>query len=589
VTVETSLLKTESSQMSHNVTVSQMNTLPVLAVGSTGTTGFRDPYSMLRMIPGSQYNTNGAMVVNGVAGNTVQIRTDGQTTGTTAAFLAFVNHTQPSVDAIEEAVVQTSNYSAEYGTAGGGVINMVMKSGTNRYNGSVYDYAANEVLNSRQPYTNVLNKSRKHDYGGTFGGPVKIPGIYDGTNKTFFFVNFEQYREKTLIRTTTATVPIPAYRTGNFNQVLIGNDVQPWLRQGAGAAQTDYLDPLGRRTRNGGIFDPNSTRDVVCNTSAFPGSNCINGSIYPTRDQFPNNAIPVSLFDPVSVKILALVPQAEGPNHDRGQVGGNFQKPWIEGRVSTLPSVKIDQSIGSKGRFSFYAQNNRSHAQYTTPNGETEGFPDVITRSRCSCSRTKSYRVNYDHTLTPTLLLHLGAGFNSFNFNDVSPTLNYDAFKELGLRGATLNRQFPIINAGAGTNTTGGMSTLGVNAQNNTIERRPAGNINLSWVKSNGAAEPAQRHHCGQHGLHLCVLPDGRPQWRDAYPASCFRHPQVPVGFIRTGRLEADPEADLGLRSALGLRHLCQGRLRPQREFQSLRGESFGGWTSGCTDIRSHL
>ncbi len=485
VTVETSLLKTENSQLAHNVTLSQLTTLPVLAVGSTGTTGFRDPYSMLRMIPGSNYTTNGATVINGVAGNTVQFRTDGQTTGTTAAFLAFTTHTQPSVDAVEEASVQTSNYSAEYGTAGGGVVNMVMKSGTNRYNGSIYDYATNEILNSRQPYTSLLNRSRRHDYGGTVGGPVKIPGVYDGTNKTFFFVSMEQYREKTEIRITTATVPIPAYRTGNFNQVLIGNNAQPWLRQGTGTAQVDYLDPLGRRAANGAIFDPNSTRDVVCNTTAFPGSNCQNGSIYPVRDQFVNNVIPASLFDPVAVKILALVPQPEGPNHLRGQVGGNFQKPWIEGRVSTLPSFKIDQQIGSKGRLSFYQQNNKTDAQYTFPNGETEGFPDTITRSRCSCSRVKSYRANYDHTLTPTILLHFGAGFNSFNFNDKSPTLNYDAFKELGLRGATLNRQFPIINAGAGTNTTGGMSTLGVNAQNNTIERRPAGNINVSWVKNN--------------------------------------------------------------------------------------------------------
>ena len=178
VTAEATLLTTESGGLTHNVTVSQMKNLPLLVLGGTGSTntvGFRDPYSMGQMMPGVSYTNNSVMIVNGNPDDTVQFRVEGQTAGNTGAFRGFTAQSQPSVDAVEEVAVQTSNYAAEFGTAGGGIFNVTMRSGTNEYHGSFYDYAANEALNAHQPYTALRNVAKRHDYGVTFGGPVRIP------------------------------------------------------------------------------------------------------------------------------------------------------------------------------------------------------------------------------------------------------------------------------------------------------------------------------------------------------------------------------------------------------------------------------
>ena len=128
------------------------------------------------------------------------------------------------MDAVEEFAVQTSNFAAEYGQAGGGLFNMTMKSGTNKLHGSAYDYWYNEAFNASSPY-GKKDRQRRHDYGFTLGGPVYIPKVYDGRDKTFFFFNFEQFRETSVDNTTTYTVPTLKMRQGDFSEVLTGATV----------------------------------------------------------------------------------------------------------------------------------------------------------------------------------------------------------------------------------------------------------------------------------------------------------------------------------------------------------------------------
>src|SRR5205085_612657 len=138
----------------------------------------------------------------------------------------------------------------------------------------------------------------------------------------------EQFREDIRVSTIVATVPIDPYRVGNFSQVIIGsgNANGPIPIQVAGK---NYIDPLGRTNILAGtIFDPNSAKSVICNTTAVPGANCSSGSAIQVRDPFVNNQITSNLFDPVSVKILKLVPEPTGPNAANGQVGGNYQNPF---------------------------------------------------------------------------------------------------------------------------------------------------------------------------------------------------------------------------------------------------------------------
>ena len=226
VSAEASLLQTESSELVHNVTLSQLDNLPLLSVGATND-GLRDLFAASRLLPGIQYSDSGthsavvSAMVNGTPSNTLQTRLDGATMNPTSLrLLGATMETQPSTDSIQEIVILTSNFAPEFGTAGGAVVNMVTKSGTNAFHGSGYDYLVNEALNAAQPFTGIKNKLRQNDYGVTFGGPVWIPKVYNGRNKTFFFFSFEQFRQKLVSDTLPDTVPIAAFRQGDFSSLI---------------------------------------------------------------------------------------------------------------------------------------------------------------------------------------------------------------------------------------------------------------------------------------------------------------------------------------------------------------------------------
>jgi hypothetical protein len=490
VTAEASLLKTETTAVSQNVTLAQLNNLPLLVVGATNS-GFRDPFASAKLTPGIIYNNSAltgnnavtTMVVNGTPANTYQTRLDGMTMNPTGPrLLGAQMQTQPSTDAIEEVAIQTSNFAAEFGAAGGAMINMQTKSGTNAYHGSIYDYGTNEALNARQPYTGNRGKVRQTDWGFTIGGPIRIPKVYDGSNKTFFFLSFEQYRQKNL-PIFNSTVPVDAYRRGDFagiipaaNQLMTvaapGNNTARCSELGHVAATTpvnscNFIDPLGRTIASGTVYDPN-TQTTAANGRAY-------------RNPFPNNAIPVARFDPISAKILALVPQPQGVNWDNGLYTNNFTAPIDSSRVSKIPSIKLDQNVGSKGRLSFYLQETNTRVT-RTPTG-ADPLPDTITASVSSFSSGTTVRVNYDYTLTPRLLLHVGAGWNDSDFLLDAPVNNYDSLKELGLSGQTLAQNFPQIVTAANANTAiGGMSSLGSTFPTASFERRPSGNMSANYV-----------------------------------------------------------------------------------------------------------
>jgi hypothetical protein len=469
VTAEASLLKTESSQVVQNVTLSQLNNLPVLVVGATAS-GVRDPFASARLVPGVQY-TNGQpgatavvaqMVVNGTPSNTYQTRLDGMTTNPTGPRnLGAQQQTQPSVDAIEEVAIQTSNFAAEYGTAGGAMINMVTKSGTNTYHGSGYDYVVNEVLNAHQPYLGTRNKIRQHDFGFTVGGPLRIPKLYDGKNKTFFFYSYEKFKQTNVV-VSSVSVPTASYRGGDFSKLLTAEN--RLVTTAAGAA----TDALGRTIASGTIFDPNTTQ-----------VNPANGRSY--RDPFPGNQIPLARYDSIASKVLALVPLPQGPNFERGLATGNYTGTFDSSRQTRIPSVKVDQNIGSKGRLSFYFQ----YTQTTTPRtaAGADPLPDLITAGVLAMADGYTSRLNYDHNISPRMLLHVGVGWNDAILYLEAPVNNYDSLKELGLTGQTMARYFPRIVSGVNANDNiGGMSPLGTTFPTKSYERRPAGNATLSYV-----------------------------------------------------------------------------------------------------------
>src|SRR5689334_10288328 len=219
VSAQASMLTTESGAVSANVTTDRMNSLPILGVGgaTASTHGVRNPLASSVLAAGVFWVPNTSMRVNGAPTNTFGIKLDGQDITNGVNTSNSQAQMQPSVDALEEVAIQASNYSAEFGQAGSGLIQYTTRSGTNNFHGSAYDYFVNEALWAHNTFDHIRNKQRRNDFGGSLGGPIWIPKVYNGRNRTFFFFNYEQFRESTIVSNQVTTVPTLAYRNGDFS------------------------------------------------------------------------------------------------------------------------------------------------------------------------------------------------------------------------------------------------------------------------------------------------------------------------------------------------------------------------------------
>ena len=126
----------------------------------------------------------------------------------------------PSIDAIQEFKVLTSNYGAQYGRNGSGTVEVETKSGTNRFHGDVYEFVRNDMFNARNYFQSTVPEYKKNDYGYTVGGPVYIPGVYNrDKNKTFFFWSEEWRKDVVPGQTFHQLVPSAAERGGDFTDL----------------------------------------------------------------------------------------------------------------------------------------------------------------------------------------------------------------------------------------------------------------------------------------------------------------------------------------------------------------------------------
>ena len=489
VKAEASLLKTESSDVTHNITIDNMTNLPILGIGgnNTGSSGIRNPYNSTVMIPGVRYVVNSAMVINGANSNSESVRIEGQdaTNHTLNAF--SLQQEQPSADSIQEVAIQTSNYAAEFGTAGGGVFNITMKSGTNQYHGTAYDYFVNEFLFAAYPFSNdgsgnkVLPRQRRQDWGGSMGGPIYIPKLYDGRNKSFFFYNWEQYNESQQLN-INQTLPVDVYRNGDFSAISPNGTCSLCAQLGIPTTPLASKDALGRNIFANTIYDP-ATRQI----------NPANGQGY--ADPFVGNKIQPAQFDPIAKKILNLIPRATNQSLLTANTLGSQRGE----RVTAIPSLKIDQSISSKHKASFFWNNTGTDSQFSLPLGGADALPDLISAARGTFIHSKILRLNYDYSVTPTMLLHLGAGFQQINFNDDSPFTTFDPLKTclpnqggsgcttLGLQGFENTKFFPTIAALTVANTSlGGMQQMG-NSLVHTyyLQQKPSFNANSTVIHQN--------------------------------------------------------------------------------------------------------
>lgn len=306
VTASAEILNTANADVTHTVDSSYYRNLPVV-MGAD----IRLAEAMLQLQPGyTPMKPNGDPMFRGSAFSS---RLNGGQTqsaenffdGVAFGYAAGHNGSQesgPPIESVAEMKVTTSMYSAQYGHSNGGTIEYTSKSGTKELHGSFYEYFANDKLNAHGFFPERASKIRNNAFGLTVGGPVYIPKVYNGKNKTFFFANLDWLKLRSgVLPGFGNTTPIDAFKQGDFGALLTGRQVG--------------TDALGRPVLDGQIFDPNSSRRV-------------NG--VPVRDAFPRNVIPASLRSSVANKLVPLMVRPDRPG-TAFNVAGNpaGDQTWI--------------------------------------------------------------------------------------------------------------------------------------------------------------------------------------------------------------------------------------------------------------------
>jgi hypothetical protein len=451
VSAKAAMLKTESAEQSFNIESERINALP-LNFGARGPGSFRNPFTFVVLLPGGNITDRNNIRINGMPNVTFGIRLEGQDQ-TRPLDPNNSDMVAPSVEAVQEIAVQTSNFQAEYGQVAGGLFNFTTRSGTNQLHGSLYGYFVNEALHAGRPFTNngqgqhIRPKDRKIDYGASLGGPVFLPKLYNGRNRTFFFANIEKYVNRGSIAGNFATVPVPAFRTGDFSSILTGRQIG--------------TDRAGRAVLENTIFDPASASTV-------------NGVAI--RNAFPGNIIPASRLDPVALKI-----QQYFPLPSRSGLQNNWEQSGSTVRKNQVVSVKIDHNLSDKARVNFFYQ----HYAAKFGNNGADGLAPPITAKRLGGSRSPTIRLNADFTLSPTMILHVGAGVVREYIPDepVPGVVDFDQVAGLGLTGA-LSDGFPRI-TGLSAGNFGGMSLgIGPTNGNRYYAVKPTGVASLTWIRS---------------------------------------------------------------------------------------------------------
>jgi hypothetical protein len=390
VTTNATPLQTDSAVVGQVVQNRQVNELP-LTFGSGG----RDIENFaIQLAPGVAGSASGTEI-NGTPQFSKEVLVDGATATGYRSGDAYQQ--SPSPEAVQEFKTETSGMSAEYGRTSGGLFNFVMKSGTNQVHGSAMFEFRNQDLDANTFFGNFNHTprsiDRQLDGGGSFGGPVWIPKVYNGKNKTFFYFALERfYTAGSASGGGNETVPPPSWLAGNMSDLL--------------TTQVVGTDALGNQVVRGAIYDPNSSQTV-------------NGTI--VRTMFPGNIIPTSRISKVAQQVIALMKQSypatiPGPNGDY-LLGNNAFGDYNVWQRYTQGSVKADHNISTRNHLSgtvarttqpqFQGNASGTHV-WTQSSGDGGPFSSAVVKP----VNTTLYRIAEDFTATPTLLNHFGIYFN---------------------------------------------------------------------------------------------------------------------------------------------------------------------------------
>lgn len=476
VTVDASGLRLQTETSDIGGTISQKQILDLPLSVATGVGGLRSPETFAFLIPGTTgpgtggsapFQGNGVFLskLSGGQNYGAEVLLDGASITRSENGSSF-DETSPSIEALQEFKVTTSTPSAEFGRTTSGIESFATKSGTNVYHGTAFAIIKNRVFDANSWFSNGYKaqncvgvseihcaysrpKDSKFDFGGSFGGPIVIPKLYNGKDRSFFFFAWEQYKLQ-LGGNVQSTVPTTTGGTTNLGEQ--GGDFSAIL-----GGPTNVINPCtGMPVLQNQIFDPATSNANVTATNP-------NG--IPCRLPFAGNIIPVSRFSAAAKNMLAGLPapnQAATLNLPYGFYN-NYAMASVAPTANTTYTIRIDQTLGSKNKLfaSYSSRDNFSlHGLNNLPANFNSG-------SYSQDFQTHYARAGWDFSFTPTLLNHLNLGYNRTNSKNVSDSFSQGpSATKLGIPNE-YSTAFPIVNFdGLDSFTSWGQQQNGTNIDN---------------------------------------------------------------------------------------------------------------------------
>lgn len=465
VTAAAPLLQTQESSVGQSVSGQTINDLPLNG---------RDWTYLARLSTGVNIPQQGArapaqFAANGMRPAQNNYLIDGIDNNTSS--VDFLNGTayviKPPVDAIGEFKIQTNSFSAEYGRAGGAVLNASMKSGTNEFRGVLWEFLRNEKLDAnlwRNNLTQIVRpdgtvgsidraKYRQNQFGGALGGPI-------WKSKTFFFGDFEATRIRQG-RSIVASVPTALQKASGYTDF---SDLI--TRQGNRVRGTDLL---GRSILQGTIFDPATTRRVTSGQVDPVSGRTATGNGF-VRDPFPNNRIPANRLSANAIKLMNLYPTENFIQ--AGTQGNNYNTIRNLTDDANSFDVRIDHHFSDKdhifGRYS-WADIVRFRPGPFEGVADGGGYGDGDEKVR-----TSGLAVSYTHSFSPTLLNEARLGLSRERSNRLPPLGNDvsnipNSFGIPGIQQVEGNGGLPPLNIG-GLNRLGANTWLVADRLSNTTQ-----------------------------------------------------------------------------------------------------------------------
>jgi hypothetical protein len=417
VTAAAPLLQAENAAVGQTITSQTVNDLPLngrnwtslgqLAAG-TSTAPVGNPSSTSGSTDSAYYSVDGANLwqndfrLNGINDN-IEIY-GGSSVGSNAAII-------PPPDAIQEFKLQNGNFNAEFGHSTGGVINAAIKSGTNRVHGDLWEYFRNTDLDAniffKPTPTSPVPAYHQNQFGATIGGPVYIPKIYNGRDRTFFFVDYQGDRLVTPAP-ATSTVPTPLMVSSGFT------NLQDLITSTTG----NGIDDLGRTIPHGTVLDPATTRAVTKGVVDSVTGLAATATGY-VRDPFYTggsvagitnfagsttqlNILPAGRIDANAVKLLGLYPAA-----NPGKLANNFSTDPSQDETDNSFDIRIDETINQKN--TLFGVYDRSLITRAVPSS-LPGLAVGETGGRNDSFPAYAFAVGYTAALTPSLAneMHVG-------------------------------------------------------------------------------------------------------------------------------------------------------------------------------------